>query len=328
MSGANERPWSSDYQVVPSPVPAIAVVIVTYNSARDLGTCLDSLVDGAYGVKLVRVVIADNASADSSVAVARGRADRLPIQVVELGRNAGYAAGINAGIAAVTDGPDAEAVDAVLVLNPDITVRPGAIAVLAAELAAPARGIVVPRLVNPDGSLQPSLRRPPTLTRAVAESVIGGRRASRIGGLSELIIDPRRYERAGTAAWATGAAMLISTAASRDLGPWDESFLLYAEETDFALRAGERGWQLWYQPAAVMEHIRGDAFEASPMLNALLLVNRVRVYRRRHGRLAGVAYHAAVTAGAAIRAAMGSPTARAGLVALLRPSRRLRALPG
>jgi N-acetylglucosaminyl-diphospho-decaprenol L-rhamnosyltransferase len=311
---------------VPNPIPAVGVVIVTYNSADVLGRCLGSLVEGCDGIRLTDVVIADNASADDSVIVAKEYADRLPVRVVELGRNAGYAAGINAGIAEL--GARDDAVDAVLVLNPDITVRPGAIATLAAELAEPARGIVVPRLVNPDGTLQPSLRRPPTVTRAVAESVIGGKRAARIGELSELILDPGHYEHARTASWATGAAMLVSMETSRDVGQWDESLLLYAEETDFALRAGDRGWQLWYQPAAVMEHVSGDAFVTNPTLNALLAVNKVRVFRRRHGRLSGFAYHAALTLGAAIRAATGSRTARAAMVALVRPSRRLRTLPG
>lgn len=312
----------------PNPDPtsptAVGVVIVTYNSADVLATCLRSLADGGGdGIRLTDVVIADNASADDSVLVAKGFAPELPVRVVELGRNAGYAAGINAGIAELGDD-----VDAVMVLNPDITVRPGAIALLAAELAEPARGIVVPRLVNPDGTLQPSLRRQPTVAGAIAESVIGGRRAARVGRLSELILDPRHYEHARSASWATGAAMLISMDTSRDVGLWDESFLLYAEETDFALRAGDRGWQLWYQPAAIMEHISGDAFVTNPVLNALLAVNKLRVFQRRHGRLSGLAYHAALTLGATVRAAAGSRTARAAMIALVRPSRRLRALPG
>ncbi|HEY0636035.1 MAG TPA: glycosyltransferase family 2 protein [Pseudonocardiaceae bacterium] len=309
-----------------NPGPAIAVVIVTYNSADVLGACLDALPAGCAGVRLTEVVVVDNVSADGTVALARTYADRLPMTVVETGRNGGYAAGINAGYAALErSGHD---LDAVLVLNADITMRPGAVARLATELERPGAGIAVPRLVNPDGSLQPSLRRRPSLARAVAESVIGGRRAARIRGLSELILDPGRYEQPGTAAWATGAAMLISTEASADVGAWDESFLLYSEETDFALRAADRGWQLRYQPASVMAHVSGDAFVTNPMLGALLVVNKVRLFRRRAGRVHGALYHAAVTVGALVRAAAGNRIARAALVALLVPSRRLRSLPG
>jgi GT2 family glycosyltransferase len=151
-------------------------------------------------------------------------------------------------------------------------------------------------MVNPDGSLQPSLRRMPTVGRAVIEAVIGGNRAGRIGRLGELITDPRAYEQAGPVVWATGAAMLISVPAIRAVGPWDESFLLYSEETEYALRAADLGWSLWYEPDALIEHIGGDS-GVNPTLAALLLVNKVKLFRRRRGPLAGAAYYLAVLLG-------------------------------
>ncbi|GAA1300415.1 glycosyl transferase family 2 [Planotetraspora silvatica] len=300
----------------------VAVVVVTYNSADVLEDCLRSLTDGDQDVRLTDVVVADNASKDDSLAIAKGTA-HIPVTTVQVGRNAGYAAAINAG----TDALDPDGFDAVLVLNPDCRLRPGALSVLARALREPGRGIAVPRLINPDGSLQPSLRRMPTVFRAVVQSAIGGNLAGRIGTLGEMIRSPRQYEHAQAAAWATGAAMLISAAAMREIGPWDESYLLYSEETDYALRAGDLGWTLWYEPTALVEHIGGES-RTSPMLAALVTVNRVRLYRRRKGPFVGAIYFLAVVVGEAVRAAAGRPTARASLVALLRPSRRLRALPG
>ncbi|MFC4112815.1 glycosyltransferase family 2 protein [Nonomuraea zeae] len=312
----------------------IAVVIVTYNSARILGGCLASLPGGAQGVDLAAVVVADNASKDGSLAIAEQAADQateqatdqaagLPIRAVQVGRNAGYAAAVNAGIAAL----DLGEIDAVFVMNPDCRLRPGSLAALAAALGRARTGIAVPMLVSTEGVLHHSLRRAPTVRGALAEALIGGRLADRVGALGEMITDPGRYERPGPAVWATGAAMLISTAAISDIGPWDESFLLYSEETEYALRAGDLGWTLWYESTAVVEHIGGEA-KVNPMLAALLTVNRVRLFRRRRGRLASAAFYLAVLLGEAIRAAAGRRTARASLVALLRPSRRLRALPG
>ncbi|GGP12675.1 glycosyltransferase family 2 protein [Nonomuraea glycinis] len=300
--------------------PRIAVVIVTYNSADVLEGCLASLPAGAAGVELADVVVADNASKDGSTAIA-DRAD-LPVKVVQLGRNAGYAAAINAGLAAL----DLDDVAAVYVLNPDCRLRPGAVAPLLACLDEPGRGIAVPHMVNPDGSLQPSLRRAPTVGRAVAEAVLGGDRAGRLGTLGELVTDPRAYAEAGAYAWATGAALLISSRVVREVGAWDESYLLYSEETDFCLRAADLGWSTWYEPASVIEHIGGDS-GVNPMLAALLVVNKVRLYRRRHGPVTGAAYYLAVLAGEAARALTGRPTSRASLTALLRPSRRMTALP-
>jgi N-acetylglucosaminyl-diphospho-decaprenol L-rhamnosyltransferase len=312
-------------------VPMIPIVIVTYNSREVLADCLGSLPAGCHGVDVPLVVVVDNASRDDTETVARAAdSAELPVRVVQLGRNAGYAAGINAGIAAVSGCiPDATpdgGPDAVLVLNPDTRLHPGAVAALFRALAAPGRGIAVPRMVYPDGRWQPTLRREPSLVSAVGEAVLGGARASHLGRLGETIADPSRYERPGPAPWATGAAMLLSWSMVEDIGPWDESFLLYSEETEFALRAADRGWTLWYEPAAVVQHAEGES-RTSPMLWALLTVNKVRLYRRRHGRLAGTAFHLVVTAGQAVRAMLGQRRARAAVTVLLRPSRRLRVLP-
>lgn len=300
------------------PVPRVPVVIVTYNSADVLDGCLRSL--NSQGVHLAAVVIADNASRDGSLAIARS-ATHLPVTIVRLGRNAGYAAAVNAGVATLNGRDD---LDAVFVMNPDCRLRADTLVRLACALDVPGRGIAVPRLVNPDGTLQPSLRRMPTVRGALAEAVLGGRIAGRIGTLGELVTDPRRYELPGAAAWATGAAMLISARVLREVGPWDESFLLYSEETEFALRAADRGWALWYEPTAVVEHIGGDS-GVNPALAALLVVNKVRLFRRRRGTFAWLAYYLAVLLGELARALAGRRTSRAVLAALIRPSRRARA---
>ncbi|MGP3936040.1 glycosyltransferase family 2 protein [Nonomuraea sp. KM88] len=292
----------------------MAAVIVSYNSAEVLKDCLSSLPRDLAGV-----VVADNASRDESVRVAEAAGCRI----VQLGRNAGYAAAINAAVATL----DLGAIDAVLVLNPDCRLAPGSLPVLARALDRPGCGIAVPKLVNSDGSLQPSLRRAPTVTRALAQAVLGGTLAGRSSRLGELVTAPAAYERPCPAAWATGAAMLVATPLVRAAGPWEESFLLYSEETEYALRAADLGWSLWYEPEAVFEHIGGES-DTSPMLAALIAVNRVRLFRNRNGPVRGAAYFAAVLLGEAVRALRGQRTARAALVALVRPARRLRKLPG
>ena len=296
----------------------LAAVIVTYNSAEVLGDCLQSLADQE--TPLAAVIVADNASRDTTREIAGDFAE-LPVRVVELGRNAGYAAGVNAGIAAL----DLTPLDAVLVLNPDCRVLPGALSVLASALRQSGCGIVVPRLLWPDGCLQPSLRRTPTVGRALVEALLPGGLAGRLGSLGERITDPQVYERPGVTAWATGAAMLLSVSALREVGPWDESFLLYSEETEYCLRAADKGWFTWYEPAAVFEHIGGES-DTNPTLASLCVVNRVVLFRRRHNRLQSAAHFAAVAVGECIRAVTGRRTSRASIMALLRPSRRVREL--
>jgi N-acetylglucosaminyl-diphospho-decaprenol L-rhamnosyltransferase len=299
----------------PGNAARVAVVIVTFNSSAVLPGCLRSLAT-QQEVHLAAVVVADNASADDCVAIAEAAPD-LPVRTVQLGRNAGYAAAVNAGIAAL----DLRELDAVLVLNPDCRLRPDTLHILARALRQPGRAIAAPRLLNPDGSLQPSLRRQPTVARALAEAMIGGTFAGRIGKLGELVVDPREYDKPGPVVWATGAAMLLSADAIRDLGPWDESFLLYSEETEYCLRAADQGWSLWYEPAAVVEHIGGES-GTNPLLAALLVTNKVKLFRRRHRLPAALAYYLAVTSGEAVRAVAGRRTSRASVAALVSRSRR------
>lgn len=296
----------------------VAVVIITYNSADVLRSCLQSIPGATSGVELVDVVVADNNSADETLRLAK-ESTAPQVRIVQLGRNAGYAAGINAGVAALAD----QRLDGILVLNPDCQLRPGSVARLAQELQREKCAIVVPKLLNPDGSLQPALRRDPSVRGAIAEALLGGPRAGRAGGSGELIMDEGLHDQPGEAAWATGAAMLISTAALRELGPWDESFFLYSEETDYMLRARDHGWHIWYEPNAVFEHIGGPCATV-PGLAALIMVNKTKLFRRRHGRAASAAYWLAMALGQAIRAAAGRATARASLAALVSRSYRTR----
>ncbi|WP_432835864.1 glycosyltransferase family 2 protein [Dactylosporangium sp. CA-092794] len=292
---------------------SIAIVIVTYNSAAVLGGCLNSL--PSEGVDITRVVVVDNNSKDDSVAIARAAAGQLPIRCVQTGRNAGYAAAVNAGVATLAD----EKYDAIWVMNPDTRLRPDTLRILVDALSEPRRGIVVPKILNPDGTLQPSLRRKPTVGRALAEAVVGAR-AGRLGTIGELITDPREYAEPRTAVWATGAAMLLGAEMVREIGGWDESLLLYSEETEYALRAADHGWSLWFDPRAVVEHIGGES-GTNPKLAALLVVNKVRLFKRRHTLPAAGAYYAAVMLGEGMRALQGRRTSRASLAALMHPKR-------
>lgn len=295
-------------------VNRIAVVVVTYNSALVLAACLLALIDAAAGIDLMDVVVVDNGSTDDSILIAEAIAG-LPITIVRMGRNAGYAAGFNAGVASLGRKPDA-----VLLMNPDCRMQPGALARMAESLSIPGRGIIAPRLMNQDGTFQPSLRRMPTVWRAWAEALLGGW-AGRIGSLGELIRDPAAHGRPGPAAWATGAALLISWQTIVDVGPWDESFLLYSEETDFILRAADRGWILWYEPHATIVHKGGES-RSNPALAALVTINKIKLYERRHGRIDTAAYRLAILFGEFLRAILGRKTARASIAALLLPARR------
>jgi N-acetylglucosaminyl-diphospho-decaprenol L-rhamnosyltransferase len=298
--------------IMAPPGHVVAVVVVTYNSEALVADLLTSLDEGLAGVPW-HLTVADNASTDKTVLVLSQRAPTATI--VEMGRNAGYAAGINAAVRAAAPH------SAVLVLNPDVRLMPGCVATLLGALG-PGTGLAVPQLFDGQSELIESLRREPTVLRAWGDALLGARRAGRYPALGEVITDRRRYDQETVTDWAEGSTLLISKECWQACAPWDESFFLYSEETDFALRARDAGLVTRYVPSARAVHLEGDSGQ-SPGLWTLLMLNRVRLFRRRNGRIRTVAYWAALVSREASRAVLGNATSRVAVKSLVNP-RRLR----
>ena len=288
----------------------VAVVVVTYNSEHLLDDLIASLDDGLKGV-FWHLTVADNASADDTVATIRRLAPEAT--VVETGRNAGYAAGINAAVRAAREH------SAILVLNPDVRLMPGCVIQLLGALR-PGIGQAVPQLLDRESELIESMRREPTVLRAWSDALLGARRAGRYLALGEVVTDRRRYDRESVTDWAEGSTLLISAACWRRCAPWDESFFLYSEETDFALRARDAGFLTLYVPGARAVHLEGGSGQ-SPGLWALVMLNKVRLFRRRNGRVRTAAYWSALVLREASRALLGKATSRAAVRALVSPHR-------
>lgn len=299
------------------PEEIVAVVVVSFNSQALLPDLLASLPEGLQGLRW-QLIVVDNASIDCSVAAVRRCAPEALI--VETGRNGGYAAGINAGVAA------APPHTAVLVLNPDVRLTPGCVGALIGAQRRSGSGIAVPHLVDKRGLLIESMRREPTILRMLGDAFLGARRAGRHPVLGEIVTDPDLYSMEQTIDWAEGSTLLISADCWDCSGPWDESYFLYSEETDFALRARDAGFTTLYVPSAHAIHLEGES-AGSPALWSLLVRNRIRLYRRRHGLASTTLYWAALLLREASRALLGRATSAAGFQALVSP-RRMRERPG
>lgn len=294
----------------------IAVVVVTYNSASLIEDLVASLAPGLRGLNW-HLTVADNDSRDATVETVRRFAPYA--HVVETGRNAGYAAGINAAVAA------AKPFTAVLVLNPDVRLAPDCVPELLKLLRERGAGIAVPKIVRANGDFSPSLRREPTILRALGDA-FGARRMGRFPLFGESITSREPYAEVTTVDWAEGSIMLIGRECWDACAGWDETFFLYSEETEYALRARDRGFPMMYTPHAHARHLEGDA-ATNPPLWALLTLNRVRLFRRRHSAVATAVYWAMVLLREASRAALGNRSSRLATRALL-STRRLRERPG
>lgn len=318
MSSSTGRPrplaTTSSEHVTPD---LISIVVVLYNSATHIHGLVESLADGLDGTNW-HLVVVDNASTDGGLAIVRDLAPDATI--VETGRNAGYAAGVNAGVRAAPEHK------AVLILNPDVRLRPGCVRELLGALSEPGVGIVVPRLHDASGELILSMRREPTLTRAYADALIGASRVGRYPRLGEVVTEPSAYTEPTNTDWAEGSTQLISSECWRICGPWDERFFLYSEETDFDLRSRDAGFATRFVPTAAAIHLEGGS-GASPGLRALMAVNRIRLYRRRNGRGRAILYWGAIMLRESIRVALGDKGSRPTLRAITSP-KRLRDTPG
>jgi GT2 family glycosyltransferase len=291
--------------IVPSD---IALVIITYNSAHVIGDLLDSIPD-ALGDLDADVVVVDNGSQDGTVELVVKRADCRVIR----GTNVGYAGGINRGVAAAV--PCA----AVLVLNPDTRLTKGCVPALAAALQQPAIGIAAPRVTDPNGALEMSLRREPTLLRAI------GLNALKVPLFAEYVGRRSEYDAPHLVDWALGAVLLVSRACFDAVGGFDETYFLYSEETDFCLRARDLGYATRYEPSAVAIHVGGQSGRNDDT-HVMQIINRVRLYRRRHSLAAAWAYFAVTILSEASWVVRGNHQSRAAIRALLRPRLRPAAL--
>lgn len=286
--------------------PRVTVVCVTYNSAELLPDFVEALHKGLQQTSWALISV-DNASQDQS-------ADRLQAllpsaRIVRSPTNDGFAAGINRGIRV------AESDQAILIINPDARLHAGSVARMLVEAQRPGVGIVAPRLLDADGTTYPSLWRESTVLRVLAAAVLGDRLAGRVPGLGELLVGGRIYDHPRDVVWASGAVLLFAAGLVERVGLLDESFFLYSEETEFALRTRDAGYHVRYCPDAVATHLGGDS-NASPQLYRMLIGNKLRLYSRLHPRWQSRLYRRAMIVHQIVRARLGREMAPHGLAAL------------
>jgi N-acetylglucosaminyl-diphospho-decaprenol L-rhamnosyltransferase len=286
----------------------VVVVVVLYNSAEHLADFLASLPDGLAGVDHELVAV-DNDSSDGGPDLVEQLAPHAT--VIRTGRNGGYAAGINAGVAAA--GPHT----AVLLLNSDVRLRPGCVPELLRRMRATHAGVVVPRLTDARGRLIESIRREPSVAHSFWDAVLSAKVAGRVRELGETVTDPAAYAVEQRVDWAEGSTQLVSRECWEVCGPWDESFFLYCEETDFDLRARDAGLGTLYVPSAEAVHLEGGSSVSVDRLWRLQQVNRVKLFRRRNGRAATLLFWLVTLFREASRAALGRSKNRAAVEGLL-----------
>ncbi|MES1246254.1 MAG: glycosyltransferase family 2 protein [Actinomycetota bacterium] len=238
---------------------------MTYNALPWLEQSLDS-------VRGVETVVVDHGSSDGTVAFAR---ERFPeVDVVEE-ENRGLAYGWNTGVAR-THGRW------ILLLNADAWLDEGALDELVAfGEAHPRAAVVAPRLRYPDGRLQRSVRGFPTLWRIATEYLFIRKLAPRTRALNAFYAGGFDHDRPCRAEWIMGAVWLVRREALDEVGPADDGFFLFSEETDLAWRFRDAGWEVWFDPAAGATHVYGGSHQGRML--AENVKSQLRLLRKHRG---------------------------------------------
>jgi N-acetylglucosaminyl-diphospho-decaprenol L-rhamnosyltransferase len=247
----------------------VDVVVVSYNSRDELRGCAQPLA----GEPDVTVIVVDNASADGSLETLAG----LPVVALAQEHNHGFAHGCNAGWRR-------GASPYVLFLNPDARIEPAALRRLASVLEEnPGVGAVAPRIHDADGSLDHSLRRYPRLRSTYARALFLHRLFPGAAWTDEVVRTDAVYDVPGRPDWVSGACVLVRRSVLEALGGMDERFFMYSEDVDLCKRLVEAGWELAYEPGAVVVH-EGGASAPRTGLVPVLATSRIRYADKHHGR--------------------------------------------
>jgi N-acetylglucosaminyl-diphospho-decaprenol L-rhamnosyltransferase len=249
------------------------VIVVAYHSGAVLDDALAELGRFSDGSP---IIVVDNSPDDSSAAdaVAGVPAARLLAEP----ENVGFAAAVNHAFALAT-------ADVVLLANPDIRTLAGSVDdVLRIFATNPAAGAVAVRLLDGDGRLQHCrrrFRRFDLFAPALGLGRLPSGWARRFGNtMSEWDHSEERVVEL-----ATGALLFIRRAAFEDVGPFDEQFFMYWEETDWLERARAKGWQLIYTPAVGAVHaVRGSSGSPDTSHSVLLLESTYKYVQKHFGR--------------------------------------------
>jgi N-acetylglucosaminyl-diphospho-decaprenol L-rhamnosyltransferase len=243
----------------------VSVVVVTYNSLAYLQRCLGS-------VEGYELVVVDHGSTDGTLELVR---ERFPQARLIEQENRGFGAGMNTGMRAASG-------QYFLLLNADAWVLGDGVEGLCAFADDhPAAALVGPRLLNPDGSLQPSVRGFPTLWRLATEYFFLRKLAPRSRLFNAFFGAGFDHRSTRDAEWLGAACLLVRREAVEEVGYFDENYFLFSEEVDWCWRFRRAGWKVLFFPGAEVMHVFSASY--NPKLFNELVRGHLRFLAKHRG---------------------------------------------
>jgi len=249
----------------------LSIVIVNWNTRDLLRDCLTSVYAGL-GRLHAEVWVVDNGSADGSQAMLG--AQYPSVRLIANPDNRGFAAANNQALAQAAGRH-------ILLLNTDTIVHgrvlPDAVDWLDAH---PGVGILGPRILNRDGTLQGSAQAFPSLRRLARQTM----------GLHKAELANQGVAGSGAAEVISGCAMFVRGTAMARVGLLDEAFFFYGEETDWCRRFACAGWGVVYAPVGEITHFGGGSVRRlNHRRDVMLTEGTVRLHRKHFGFAGGLA---------------------------------------
>jgi GT2 family glycosyltransferase len=266
--------------------PDVSIVIASWNAKRHLLECLRSVEADEGGVGSETIVV-DNASSDGSP-----EAVEQEFSTARLIRNAdnlGFARASNIGIERASG-------RYVCLMNSDVLVRPGALRALVAFMdSRPTVGLVGPRVLDPDGSLQPSCRKFPGFANSLSRVLAVDRLLPTSSWLSGEIMTYWSHDAERSVDAVSGCFCLARREAVREVGLLDERFFFSGEDVDWCIRFHAAGWDVRFCPKAEVVHVQAASSSTAPQRFAVEQQRaRLQLYRKHYSRTA-VAYFMTLT---------------------------------
>ncbi len=222
----------------------LSILIVNYNSGEMLLDCLESIYD-TVKTEPLEVIVVDNNSQDGSIAAAK---EKYPeARCIENGFNNWFSGATNQAI-------EASRGEYLLCLNPDTLCHENAIDELVKFLDRnPETGLAAPKLLNGDGSLQPSCRHFLKSRHLLMQHILPWKRLSN-SWRKQWVLEYWDHDETIQPDWIIGACILVRRETIEDIGLKDEGFPMFHEETDWCYRMKKADWNIWFVHTAAVTH--------------------------------------------------------------------------
>lgn len=236
----------------------ISFVTVTYNSAQFIPKLLTSI--EKYVKEKHEIVVLDNNSSDKTLQIIKDL--KIKVKILPQTQNLGFAKGNNLAVKSASG-------ELIFFLNPDTELTQDIASLIEQVESDPQIGVIAPKLLLADGSVQPSVRKFPTLVRALNQYYF--KKEREYEAYSPSIQSPTEVETV------VGGAMLIKRSVFDQIGGFDERYFMYFEDLELCRQLKKLNYKIIYDPRVSIKHQVGQSAKTNPLSNKFL-INSSKIY--------------------------------------------------